>query len=56
MPNNGELNYEVSTTEQTIPSGYTSGGIIAASPVLQEDYDNCLNIANQILGNTAKTG
>ena len=56
MPNNGELNYEVSTTEQTIPSGYTSGGIIAASPVLQEDYDNCLNIANQILGDTAKIG
>ena len=56
MPNNGELNYEVSTSEQTIPSGYTSGGIIAASPVLQEDYDNCLNIVNQILGNTAKIG
>lgn len=56
MPNNGELNYEVSTIEQPIPSGYTSGGIIAASPILQEDYDNCLNIANQILGNTAKIG
>lgn len=55
MPNNGELNYEVSTIKQTIPSGYTSGGIIAASPVLQEDYDNCLNIANQILGDTNQT-
>jgi hypothetical protein len=30
MPNNGELNYSVSTVEQTIPEGYTSGGIISA--------------------------
>lgn len=50
MPNNGELNYEVSTLEQTIPAGYTSGGTIAASPMTQSDYDNCLAITKSILG------
>lgn len=49
MPNNGELNYDVSISEQTIPEGYTSGGIIAASPMTQEDYDSCLEITNLIL-------
>lgn len=49
MPNNGELNYEVSTSEQTIPAGYTSGGTIAASPLTQEDYNNCLSISYDIL-------
>ena len=28
MPNNGELNYTPSNEEQTIPAGYTSGGIV----------------------------
>ena len=50
MSNNGELNYEVSTSEQTIPAGYTSGGTIAASPMTQSDYDNCLAITKSILG------
>lgn len=49
MPNNGELNYEVSISEQTIPEGYTTGGTIAASPLTQEDYNNCLDITNLIL-------
>lgn len=30
MPNNGPLNYTPSTSSQTIPAGYTSGGTIAA--------------------------
>lgn len=30
MPNNGTLNYTPSTSQQTIPLGYTSGGTIAA--------------------------
>lgn len=30
MPNNGELNYTPSTSQQTIPAGYTSGGTIEA--------------------------
>lgn len=49
MPNNGELNYEVSTSEQTIPEGYTSGGKIAAARQTNEDYDGCLEITNYIL-------
>ena len=49
MPNNGELNYEVSTSEQTIPAGYTSGGTIEAARQTNEDYDGCLELAQQIL-------
>ena len=49
MPNNGELNYEVSTSEQTIPAGYTSGGTIKAARQTNEDYDGCLELAQQIL-------
>ena len=49
MPNNGELNYEVSTSEQVIPEGYTSGGTIAASPQSQNDYKDCLSLTNNIL-------
>lgn len=30
MPNNGQLNYTPSTSQQTIPAGYTSGGTIGA--------------------------
>lgn len=30
MPNNGALNYTPTTSQQTIPAGYTSGGIIEA--------------------------
>lgn len=30
MPNNGVLNYNPSTSSQTIPTGYTSGGTISA--------------------------
>lgn len=50
MPNNGELNYPVSIIEQTIPAGYTSGGIIDASPMTQSDYNNCLALTKAILG------
>lgn len=53
MPNNGELNYEVSTSEQTIPEGYTSGGTIAASPLTDSEYDECLEVTQQILGQSA---
>ena len=49
MSNNGELNYEVSTSEQTIPAGYTSGGTIEAARQTNEDYDSCLEITNYIL-------
>ena len=50
MPNNGELNYNSSTEEQTIPAGYTSGGTIAPAPIAQDDYDKCLELSEQILG------
>lgn len=30
MPNNGALNYTPTSSQQTIPAGYTSGGIVAA--------------------------
>ena len=30
MPNNGTLNYTPSSSVQTIPAGYTSGGTISA--------------------------
>lgn len=49
MPNNGELNYSVSTSEQTIPAGYTSGGKIAAAPISQEEYDICEQKSNWVL-------
>ena len=49
MPNNGELNYEVSTSEQIIPEGYTTGGTIEAARQTNEDYDGCLEITNYIL-------
>lgn len=54
MLNNGELNYEVSTSEQVIPEGYTSGGTIEAARQTNEDYDNCLNITTFILTGGAR--
>lgn len=37
MPNNGALSYTPSTSQQTIPAGYTSGGTIAG---VTSDIDN----------------
>ena len=53
MPNNGELNYPVSIIEQTIPAGYTSGGTIAASPLTNGEYNECLGVTQEILGQSA---
>ena len=50
IPNNGELNYNSSTEEQTIPAGYTSGGTIAPAPLTDTEYDECLELSEQILG------
>ena len=50
MPNNGELNYNSSTEEQTIPAGYTSGGTIAPAPLTDTEYAECLELSEQILG------
>ena len=50
MANNGELNYNSSTEEQTIPAGYTSGGTIAPAPLTDTEYEECLELTYQILG------
>lgn len=51
MPNNGELNYTSSEEEQIIPSGYTSGGVIAAADITKlSDYATCNNLAEMIAG------
>ena len=56
MPNNGELNIEQLDTEQNIPQGYTSGGVIPAYPQTSENYMDCMLIANEILtGNQVNT-
>lgn len=53
MPNNGELTYNSSTEVQTIPEGYTSGGTIAAAPLSDTEYEECLDLSEQILGENA---
>lgn len=50
MPNNGELNYTPSDSEQVIPAGYTSGGTVSAAVMTQSDYNNCLALTKTILG------
>ena len=49
MPNNKELNIEQLDTKQTIPEGYTSGGVIPAYPQTTSDYNECLITCNEIL-------
>lgn len=49
MPNNGELNYTPSTSQQTIPAGYTSGGTIEAVTMSEEDIENAIAQAEDIL-------
>lgn len=49
MPNNGELNYTPSTSQQTIPAGYTSGGTIEAVSMSEEDIENAITQAEDIL-------
>lgn len=49
MPNNGALNYTPSTSQQTIPKGYTSGGTIEAVTMSEEDIENAIAQAEDIL-------
>lgn len=53
MPNNGELNYTPSDSEQTIPAGYTSGGTVNAidysNTLTPAEYTTALDTANEIL-------
>ena len=45
MPNNGELNITPSTEEQTIPTGYTSGGTVSGdAELLPENIKQGVNI------------
>ena len=51
LPNNGELEYTPSDELQIVPEGYTSGGIVSAADITTlNEYNECLNIANSILG------
>lgn len=50
MSNNGQLNYTPTTSQQTIPAGYTSGGTIGAISVSEQEYQEDLDLANDILG------
>lgn len=51
MPNNGELNYTPTSSAQTIPAGYTSGGTISAMDItISSDYIRCLALSKNILG------
>lgn len=51
IPDNGTLEFEPSEEEQIIPEGYTSGGIVSAADITAlNEYNECLNIANSILG------
>ena len=53
MTNNGALSYTPTSSAQTIPAGYTSGGSIAAVDITTlSDYQTCLDLAEQILGDT----
>ena len=49
MLNNGQLNYSTSVSEQTIPAGYTSGGTIEAAKQTNDDYNDCSELAQQVL-------
>ena len=45
MPNNGELNYTPSSSNQTIPAGYTSGGtVIGDTNLLSENIKSGVTI------------
>lgn len=51
MPNNGQLNYTPTETQQVIPEGYTSGGIVEPMNITtSNDYITCLALSRDILG------
>ena len=55
MPNNGELNYTPSTSQQTIPAGYTSGGTIEAVSMTEQDIQEAEDIISDLFGNSNYT-
>ena len=50
MPNNGELNYTPSTSQQTIPAGYTSGGTIGAVSMTEQEIQEAEDIISDLFG------
>lgn len=51
MSNNGELTYIPGDIEQSIPSGYTSGGSVKAVDITTlDEYKTCLLLSDIILG------
>lgn len=51
IPDNGSLEFEPSDEEQVIPSGLTTGGTVKAADItILNEYQECLSIANSILG------
>ena len=50
MPNNGELNYTPSTSQQTIPAGYTSGGTISAVSMTEQEIQQAEDIIEDLFG------
>ena len=50
MPNNGALNYTPTTSQQTIPEGYTSGGTIGAVELSQADINEVEDIISDLFG------
>ena len=55
MPNNGALSYVPSDDAQIIPEGYTTGGtIVAANITSLSEYQTCLNITEEILGDVSE--
>ena len=51
MPNNGTLSFTPTDNQQIIPSGYTEGGYIEPANIeTLQDYNTCLSITNEILG------
>lgn len=50
VPNNGELEFEPSDEEQTIPAGITTGGAVKAADITKlTHYKKCLGLASEIM-------
>lgn len=50
MPNNGALNYTPTTSQQTIPAGYTSGGTIGAVSMTEQEIQEAEDIISDLFG------
>lgn len=51
IPNNGYLTYSPSSQYQSIPAGYTTGGVVNAAAIEDtSEYNDCLTLSRSILG------